>query len=607
MSPGRRVWAICGAALVLRLVLLLVRGDYIVYDEGYYLLLAESLRHGHGFALNGLPHVALSPLQPLLVAGLTFVGVGAITASRLLAATAGALLVIPVMFLARRWFCERAALAAGAFVAVSPGLLTFLPFFPGERWNLYFGSEPLFLLSGVSAVAVAVRAADDGGWRWWIALGALLAGAYLTRLEGAVLGAGIAAATIASLGARGRWRLLPRAAAAALVGLAAVTPYLLYLHGTLGRWAVSGRVQAAASVEDAPAVTPPGGSGGGSDAVRSFVWGGDREALWRALYALDASGTRMVSQYWGVARRGASDSVHDGEGEEDRGAPRRALSGRSPARSGPPSPSLPPGSPARSRPPSPSLSQPSGASPPRLSSARVVWQAVTAVAPWWFLLLALPGLAGARRRGEAALWLAPMLLTAVLPAALAYVEPRALLMLVPLACLLAAGTVEALLVRLSAARPRPWMARGLIGAATLGLLAPTARDLARAWGQGTALQQVAGARRAVGAYLGRHLPADAVIVSWHPAIGIFAGREWRVLPYGSFERIVGYARAQGASAVVFSRFEPSPLRDPPRAFTIVLLDSASSASGANIRLAPVDETPLLFVGRLAAAPAPTAP
>ncbi|MEK6609926.1 MAG: hypothetical protein AABZ35_03285, partial [Gemmatimonadota bacterium] len=93
-------------------------------------------------------------------------------------------------------------------------------------------------------------------------------------------------------------------------------------------------------------------------------------------------------------------------------------------------------------------------------------------------------------------------------------------------------------------------------------------------------------------------------VSWHPAIGVFARREWRVLPYDSFERIVGYARAQHAAAVVFSRFEPSPLRDPPRAFTVVLLDSAGVATGPNVRFERVDETPLLFVGRLAPEPAP---
>ncbi|MDO8665379.1 MAG: glycosyltransferase family 39 protein, partial [Gemmatimonadales bacterium] len=286
-----------GGALLLRLVLLHARGDYIVYDEGYYLLIARNLAGGHGFSLNGLPHVALSPLQPLLVAGLTLAGVPLLWASRLLAAVAGALLVVPVAFLARRWYGERAGLAAAFFAAASPALLTFLPFFPGERWNLYFGSEPLFLLLGASAIVAAIRATDDGGWRWWMALGALVASSYLARLEGAVLGLALALATLVSLATRGRLALLPRALAGALIAAAVVAPYLLYLHGVLGRWAVSGRVQAAAAVEQA---TAEPGQGGGSDAVRAFVWGGDQEALWRTLYALDESGTRMASQYWGV-------------------------------------------------------------------------------------------------------------------------------------------------------------------------------------------------------------------------------------------------------------------------------------------------------------------
>src|SRR5437868_6507293 len=73
-------------ALALRLLLLYLRGDYIVFDEGYYLLLARSLRAGHGLTLNGLPHVALSPLQPVIVAALSFIGIPDLWASRLLAA-----------------------------------------------------------------------------------------------------------------------------------------------------------------------------------------------------------------------------------------------------------------------------------------------------------------------------------------------------------------------------------------------------------------------------------------------------------------------------------------------------------------------------------------
>ena len=41
-----RVIRIAILALVVRLALMFVRGDYIVFDEGYYLLLARSLRAG---------------------------------------------------------------------------------------------------------------------------------------------------------------------------------------------------------------------------------------------------------------------------------------------------------------------------------------------------------------------------------------------------------------------------------------------------------------------------------------------------------------------------------------------------------------------------------
>jgi hypothetical protein len=68
------------------------------------------------------------------------------------------------------------------------------------------------------------------------------------------------------------------------------------------------------------------------------------------------------------------------------------------------------------------------------------------------------------------------------------------------------------------------------------------------------------------------------------------------------DRIVRYAAAQGAGTVVFSRFDPSPLRAPPRAFTVMLIDSTSTAAGSNVHLEQVDATPLLFVGRLAPPP-----
>ena len=567
MSLRRRLWAIAVGALALRLILLVARGDYVVYDEGYYLLLARSLRAGHGFALNGLPHVALSPLQPVLVALASAAGVPDLWASRLLAALCGALLVFPVASLARLAGGERAALPAAALTAVSPALMTFVPFFPGESWNLYFGSEPLFLLLAFGAVACAVRA-ERGSWLWWPASGALAALAYLTRLEGAVL----AGTLLLALAVRAAWRrggraALGRLALAAATGSMVAAPYLLYLHRALGRWALSGRVQAAAGAAPAEPQAELARARAGGDVLTAFTWQGEGEAFYRALYGLDATGSRMLSQYWGVRRDGSP------------GAPVLA-----------PRPAVPPPDTAR-------------AALAKRGPLRIWWDGVTAVVPWWLAAIALAGLAAGST--SALPWLLPLALCALLPSLLAYVEPRSLLPLAPLAAIYAAVALTKLQERLTDRMPRLGL-QALPVLVGVALVWPAARDGARAYwalvtSRPTPLQEVASARRAVGAYLAEHLPPDAVVMSWHPAVAIWAERPWRVLPYDSFQRIMAYARHEDAAAVVFSRFEPSPIAGPPRAFTVVLPGAdTATASGGRVELQPVDETPLLFVGRMAA-------
>ena len=562
MSSRRALWLVVLAALAVRLVLLVARGDYIVYDEGYYLLLARSLRAGHGFALNGLPHVALSPLQPVLVALVSATGFPDLWASRLLAAMCGSLLVLPVADLARRCGGTSLALAAAVLTAASPALMSFVPFFPGQSWNLYFGSEPLFLVLAFGAAAAAARAVD-GGWRWWVATGLLAGGAYLARIEGAVLGAALFVTLAAVLIARRRgasaWC---RFALAAVTALAVTAPYLGYLRVTLGRWALSGRVQAAAAASGAELPSAVQGARTGGQVLEAFVWQGQPDAFLQALYGLDPSGERMASQYWGVRRDTA---------------PARASPATSPA-----------------RPDSASSAAPAAA--PRGTLG--IWgRGLAAVLPWWLAVLALAGVAIAR---GGTLWAAPLAVCAVLPSMLAYVEPRSLLPLAPLAAAYAAIAVLWIAAKVPL-RWRRYAPHALVAATAVVLVEPAARDLARAWPQTTPLQQVASARRAVGEYLAGHLPPDSIVMSWHPAVAIWASRPWRVLPYASFERTVGYARAQHAAAMVFSRFEPSPIRQPPRAFTIVL-PGEGAASGASVQLQPVDETPLLFVGRVAGGP-----
>jgi len=560
VSERRALWLVVLSALAARLVLLVARGDYIVYDEGYYLLLARSLRAGHGFTLNGLPHVALSPLQPVLVALVSATGMPDVWASRLLAAICGSLLVLPVAALGRRMGADKLALVAAVLTAASPALMSFVPFFPGESWNLYFGSEPLFLLLAFGAVASAARACETG-WRWWAATGLLAGAAYLARAEGAVLGAAlfiVLAAVLAARRARASdWKRYALAAVAALVVTA---PYLGYLRATLGRWALSGRVQAAAAAANVELPSAVQGARAGGRVLEGFVWQGEPDAFLRALYGLDPSGERMASQYWGVRRDAApaSGGAAIPAIRTDSGAPPQAAAVR--------------------------------------RSAFGIWRrGLAAVVPWWLALLGLCGLAAVGRAGL--IWIAPLAVCALLPSLLTYVEPRSLLPLAPLAAIYAGAAVLWVAGRI----PAGWRARArpaLVAATALALVEPAARDLVRAWPQSTALQQVATARRVVGEYLGAHLPPDSLVMSWHPAVALWASRDWRVLPYASFESTVDYARRQRVSAIVFSRFEPSPVRQPPRAFTIVL-PGVGAASGVSPQLQPLDETPLLFVGRLA--------
>lgn len=576
---SRRALAIIVAAgLVLRGVLLVWRGDYLVYDEAYYLLLARSLAAGEGFRLNGLAHVALSPLQPVLVAAAALLGANDVWTSRLLGAVTGALLCLPVAALGERLAGRRAGLAAAATVTLVPGLMAFTPFFPGRAWNLYFGTEPLFLLLLLGGAAMAARAAGSVRLREWAALGAVCGLMFLSRAEGLIAAPLLMVVAALHLGAR-------RAAArawrgwllAALLALVVAAPYLLYLRHTLGRWALSGRVQMRGAAQP---VIPTASQRGGS-VLEAFVWGGDAEAFRMELYRLNAAGTAMQSQYWGVARE--------------------------PARAPAPAVAALPAAPATAQ------AAPASATP---APARANWivrfaRGLRTTMPWWLALAGLAGLALSARERWTLAWLGPGAAAALVPALVVYVEPRSLLPLVPIACIGAGALWARAAERLEALGARGLAMRPLLAAALLlGLAAPALRDGWEARLNLTPLQRVAAAQRAVGALLDERLPPGAIVMSWHPAVAVWAHRDWRVLPYEPLQRTVPYARREDVAALVASRFHPSPITNPPRSFVVILLDSSSVVGPeGEVHLDPVMEAPLVLVSRLAppAVPAAAAP
>src|SRR5690606_18179625 len=138
------VWLSAGA-IALRLLTFLGRGDFVAFDEGWYLLLGQSFWHGEGYRLTGLRHTTLSPLYPMLAGAVAMVAGNPVWAGRVVAALAGGLLVLPCWSIFRRLAGRRTAWLGCLVVAVLPSLSAFtVPYWVG--WDLWMGPEPVYHL-----------------------------------------------------------------------------------------------------------------------------------------------------------------------------------------------------------------------------------------------------------------------------------------------------------------------------------------------------------------------------------------------------------------------------------------------------------------------------
>src|SRR5688500_10530290 len=195
----RPVLVLTLAAILLRLLMLLGRGHYVAFDEGWYLLLGRNLWSGAGYTLSGLDHVTLSPLFPILAGFVALLIDDIVWAGRLVAAVCAGLLVVPCWYLFRRLANERIATLGALFVAVAPALAAFtVPFWIG--WELWVGAEPVLHLFLFIGMALALRAFDRPAWGGAAACGAAFALAYLSRPEAivvfALLGSGFVVASL---------------------------------------------------------------------------------------------------------------------------------------------------------------------------------------------------------------------------------------------------------------------------------------------------------------------------------------------------------------------------------------------------------------------------
>lgn len=526
-------------AILLRLLIFVGRGDYIAFDEGWYLLLGRNLWAGDGYSLSGLRHVALSPLFPVLAGGLDRLIDSPVWAGRIVAAVTSGLLVVPVWSIVSRLAGRRTALLTCGLAAVMPSLAPFAaPYWMG--WDLWVGAEPVLHLLLFSGIALVLRAVDRGGWWSWISAGVAFALAYLARPE-AVLPFGI---TGLLLGAAAIAKRSPRRlAACALFGVAfalAAAPYWFYLHDALGRWALTGRAVQVSLPRLQNGST--GASSGGGNVVSNMLWEGRHGDYVRRLFALDASGTRLANSYWGISR-----------GPVDE-APGDSLFAKAAGDTVAPVGSEGHGS-------TPDAREQAG----RWREMEYYARALGIVIPWYLWPFVIAGILGRRQITYAEVLTAvPLVATSLAIAAVVAVDPRTQLFLAPLLTYYAARGIRLVGILAHRRGGRLPVSRGFIPAilsfSTVALLLGT--DIWRAYigaRVGSVHQIVATENRLVGEVLRDIVPEGEAIMSWHPGFAIHARRDWRVLPLAGFREVVRYANAIRCRYIVLSSYYPSPL------------------------------------------------
>jgi len=172
-------------AIVLRLAFALGLGKPITApgDAAEFREVAKNLADGRGYSLEffneGMqPTAQHPPLFPLLLAALDVIGLGALTAQRIVLAFVASLSVPLMGVLGRRLKNPAVGLGSAAIAAVHP------------LWVQPSGvvmSESIYLVLIPAALYVAMRCLDEPRRRWFALLGVVIGAAVLTRSEAAAL------------------------------------------------------------------------------------------------------------------------------------------------------------------------------------------------------------------------------------------------------------------------------------------------------------------------------------------------------------------------------------------------------------------------------------
>lgn len=220
-------------ALVIRVVVA-VKRPMIQLDETAYVRMAENLVSGHGLLdIPGTSTTHFSPLLPLLIVGVQTIVSNFVYSAYIVVTIFGSLLLIPTYLLGRDLVGVRVGMMAAALMAT-------VSLFIDYSSRIY--SESVYIFFLLLALVYGLRMIREPRQLWGVVTGVSLGLAYLSNPSAVFYLVALTTLAIGAAIAHRNWKQMARGLVFFLLCFIAIAaPYVIYLHGELGKWTYSGK------------------------------------------------------------------------------------------------------------------------------------------------------------------------------------------------------------------------------------------------------------------------------------------------------------------------------------------------------------------------------
>src|SRR3990170_3460948 len=202
-------------------------------DACTYLSISKSILNGKlSTDFLGGGEIILPPLYPLIISAFYLIFQNLELSALIVSLFSGSLLIIPVYFLTRAMYGERAGWFSSIFILFSPVMI---------NWSVTMYTEALFILLFISAITMGHYALERGKVGWFFASGGFVGLTYMTRLPGIIV-LGILAGWIIIYSLVGKFSIRKGITFIGLLiaGFFIITaPYLIHLYSIFGEWTLT--------------------------------------------------------------------------------------------------------------------------------------------------------------------------------------------------------------------------------------------------------------------------------------------------------------------------------------------------------------------------------